>query len=80
MTFYPHPKSFFKIKKTSTITFRQRVILKQFGIRNLVFIRFNEKLSTLSANTFISKILSDNQMQIILLLIEFKFAKNRLVF
>ena len=80
VTFYPHPKSFFlKSKKTSTITFRQRVILlKQFGIRNLVFIRFNEKLSTLSANTFISKILSDKlNANYIIVGSEFKFAKNR---
>ena len=80
VTFYPHPKSFFlKSRKTSTITFRQRVILlKQFGIRNLVFIRFNEKLSTLSANTFISKILSDKlNANYIIVGSEFKFAKNR---
>ena len=80
VTFYPHPKSFFlKSKKTSTITFRQRVILlKQFGIKNLVFIRFNEELSNLSANAFISKILSDKlNANYIIVGSEFKFAKNR---
>ena len=80
VTFYPHPKSFFlKSKKTSTITFRQRVILlKQFGIKNLVFIRFNEELSNLSANKFISKILSDKlNANYIIVGSEFKFAKNR---
>ena len=80
VTFYPHPKSFFlKSRKTSTITFRQRVILlKQFGIKNLVFIRFNEELSNLSANAFISKILSDKlNANYIIVGSEFKFAKNR---
>ena len=80
VTFYPHPKSFFlKSKKTSTITFRQRVtLLEQFGIKNLVFIRFNEELSNLSANAFISKILSDKlNANYIIVGSEFKFAKNR---
>ena len=80
VTFYPHPKSFFlKSKKAATITFRQRVILlKQFGIKNLVFIRFNEELSNLSANKFISKILSDKlNANYIIVGSEFKFAKNR---
>ena len=80
VTFYPHPKSFFlKSKKNSTITFRQRVkLLKQYGIKNLVFIRFNEELSNLSANSFISKILSDKlNANYIIVGSEFKFAKNR---
>ena len=80
VTFYPHPKSFFlKSKKNSTITFRQRVkLLKQYGIKNLVFIRFNEELSNLSANSFITKILSDKlNANYIIVGSEFKFAKNR---
>ena len=80
VTFYPHPKSFFlKSKKNSTITFRQRVkFLKQYGIKNLVFIRFNEELSNLSANSFISKILRDKlNANYIIVGSEFKFAKNR---
>lgn len=80
VTFYPHPKSFFlKSKKNSTITFRQRVkLLKQYGIKNLVFIRFNEELSNLSANSFISKILIDKlNANYIIVGSEFKFAKNR---
>ena len=80
VTFYPHPKSFFlKSKKTSTITFRQRVkLLKEYGIKNLVLIRFNEKLSNLSASSFISKILNDKlNANYIIVGSEFKFAKNR---
>ena len=80
VTFYPHPKSFFlKSKKTSTITFRQRVkLLKEYGIKNLVFVRFNKELSNLSANSFISKILSDKlNAHYIIVGSEFKFAKNR---
>jgi riboflavin kinase/FMN adenylyltransferase len=80
VTFYPHPKSFFlKSKKNSTITFRQRVkLLKQYGIKNLVLIRFNEELSNLSANSFITKILSDKlNANYIIVGSEFKFAKNR---
>ena len=80
VTFYPHPKSFFlKSKKNSTITFRQRVkLLKQYGIKNLVLIRFNEELSNLSAYSFISKILSDKlNANYIIVGSEFKFAKNR---
>ena len=80
VTFYPHPKSFFlNSKKKSTITFRQRVkFLKEYGIKNLVFIRFNKELSNLSANSFISKILSDKlNANYIIVGSEFKFAKNR---
>jgi len=80
VTFYPHPKSFFlKSKKNSTITFRQRVkLLKEYGIKNLVFIRFNEELANLSASSFISKILSDKlNANYIIVGSEFKFAKNR---
>jgi len=80
VTFYPHPKSFFlKSKKTSTITFRQRVkLLKEYGIKNLVLIRFNEELSNLSPSSFISKILNDKlNANYIIVGSEFKFAKNR---
>ena len=80
VTFYPHPKSFFlNSKKKSTITFRQRVkFLEEYGIKNLVFIRFNKELSNLSANSFISKILSDKlNANYIIVGSEFKFAKNR---
>ena len=42
------------------------------------FIRFNEELSNLSANSFISKILSDKlNANYIIVGSEFKFAKNR---
>lgn len=80
VSFYPHPKSFFlNTKKSSTITFRQRVeLLEDYGIKNLVLIRFNKELSNLSACSFISKILSDKlNANYIIVGSEFKFAKNR---
>jgi riboflavin kinase/FMN adenylyltransferase len=80
VTFYPHPKSFFlDKKKSSTITFRQRIaFLKEYGVKNLVFIRFNKELSNLSPNAFVSKILSDKlNANYIIVGSEFRFAKNR---
>ena len=54
------------------------IFLKEYGIKNLVFIRFNKELSNLSANSFISKILSDKlNANYIIVGSEFKFAKNR---
>ena len=61
LCFNPHPKEFlnqFKVNQLTTIAERFR-LLKYYGVDHCVCLNFDQALATLSAESFLSKIVSD---------------------
>ena len=81
LSFDPHPRQFFSrdLDRYQIIGIKEKQkILSEFGIDDLFFLKFNESISNLSPNDFITKIIV-HQLQVSKLVVgyDFRFGKNR---
>lgn len=80
ITFFPHPQEFFsKLNDFYLNSFEEkREILQGFGIKYLLEITFDERLSNLSPEDFLNEyILNDNRVKKLYLGHDFSFGKSK---
>ena len=81
LTFDPHPREFFQTEKDFFLlqNFNQKTeSLKNLGIQKIINLKFNEMLSDLKPETFVTQVLSENlNIRHVFTGKDFKFGKNR---
>ena len=81
LTFYPHPKEFFKVKPiqecVQTLRDKSREILAK-GIDEIIFARFDKKLAGTNSHDFIAKILAtDLGVKELVVGPDFRYGRDR---
>jgi len=80
LVFYPHPLEYFTQQKVIMLTnLKDRCkLLKNYGVDEVFFVKFNAQLANLSANDFLQKVLLDKmQAQVIVVGDDFRFGAKK---